>query len=93
MAGVSTGHFISSDVSATMRRFLEQTQALEAIGETDLYNVIGEKAGGSSGGFITDASYSIPRIGNYANKRRITILFQRLVDFDILNEQFIITAN
>ncbi len=87
MAGVLTGRFISSDVSATMRRFLEQTQALEAIGETEFYTIVGEKAGGSSGGFITDASYSIPRIGDYAGKRRVTILFQRLVDFDILAEQ------
>ncbi|MCY7345619.1 MAG: hypothetical protein LH614_05295, partial [Pyrinomonadaceae bacterium] len=61
MAKVSTGHFISPDISATMRRFLEQTQTLEAIGEAELYTVVGEKAGGSSGGFITDASYSIPR--------------------------------
>ena len=88
MAGVSTGNFISPDVSATMRRFLEQTQALAAIGEADLYTTVGEKAGGSSGGFITDASYSIPRVGDFAGKRRVTVLFQRLVDFDVLSEQF-----
>lgn len=88
MAKVSTGRFISADVSATMRHFLEQTQALEAIGEAELYTVVGEKAGGSSGGFITDASYSIPRFGDYAGKRRITVLFQRFVDFDVLSEQF-----
>ena len=88
MAGVATGNFISPEISATMRRFVEQTQALAAIGETDLYTTIGEKAGGSSGGFVTDASYSIPRVGDYAGKRRITVLFQRLIDFDILNKQF-----
>ena len=88
MAGVSTGNFISPDVSATMRRFLEQTQALAAIGEADLYTTVGEKAGGSSGGFITDASYSTPRVGDFAGKRRVTVLFQRLVDFDVLSEQF-----
>ncbi len=87
MAGVSTGNFISPDVSATMRRFLEQTQALAAIGEADLYTTVGEKAGGSSGGFITDASYSTPQVGDFAGKRRITVLFQRFIDFQVTAEQ------
>ena len=87
MAGVVTGRFISADISATMRHFLEQSQALEAIGETDNFTLFGEKVGGSSGGFITDASYSIPRFGDFAGKRRITVLFQRLIDFQVTAEQ------
>ncbi len=87
MAGVVTGRFISRDVSATMRRFLEQSQALEAIGETDNFSLFGEKVGGSSGGFISDASYSVPRFGDFAGKRRITVLFQRFIDFQLTGVQ------
>jgi hypothetical protein len=87
MAGVVTGTFISAEVSATMRRILEQSQALGAIQETENFTLFGEKAGGSSGGFITDASYSIPSFGDFAGKRRITVLFQRLIDFDITAQQ------
>jgi hypothetical protein len=87
MAGVVTGRFISAEISATMRRFLEQSQALEAIGETNNFTLFGEKVGGSSGGFITDASYSVPRFGDFAGKRRITVLFQRLIDFEITGQQ------
>jgi D-alanyl-D-alanine carboxypeptidase len=87
MAGVVTGRFISADISATMRRFLEQSQALIAIEETENFTLFGEKVGGSSGGFITDASYSVPRFGDFAGKRRITVLFQRLIDFEITGQQ------
>ncbi len=87
MAGVATGKFISADISAVMRRFLEQSQALEAIGETENFSLFGEKVGGSSGGFITDASYSVPRFSDFAGKRRITVLFQRLIDFEITSQQ------
>ncbi len=87
MAGVVTRRFISTDVSATMARMLEQSQALEAIGETENFTLFGEKVGGSSGGFITDASYSVPRFGDFAGKRRITVLFQRLIDFEITGQQ------
>jgi hypothetical protein len=87
MAGVVTGRFISAEISAAMRRFLEQSQALEAIGETNNFTLFGEKVGGSSGGFITDASYSVPRFGDFAGKRRITVLFQRLIDFEITGQQ------
>jgi hypothetical protein len=87
MAGVVTGRFISAEVSATMRRILEQSQVLGAIQETANFTVFGEKLGGSSGGFITDASYSIPSFGDFAGKRRITVLFQRLIDFEITVQQ------
>ncbi len=87
MAGVVTGRFISAEVSATMRRILEQSQALGAIQETENYTLFGEKAGGSSGGFITDASYAVPRFGDFAGKKRISVLFQRLIDFDVTGEQ------
>jgi hypothetical protein len=87
MAGVVSRRFISADVSATMARILEQSQALEAIGETENFSLFGQKVGGSSGGFITDASYSVPRFGDFAGKRRITVLFQRLIDFEITGQQ------
>ncbi len=88
MARVSTGTFLSPEISATMRGFLEQSLLIEALGETNLFNVFGEKIGASSGGFITNANYSIPSIGDFAGKRRITVLFQRLIDFDVFNTQF-----
>ncbi len=88
MAGVITGTFISAEVSATMRNFLEQTMAFELFGEADLFAVAGEKTGGSSGGYLTNASYTIAKAGDYAGKRRITVLFQRLIPTDILTEQF-----
>ncbi len=87
MASVAVGKFISPEISAAMRSFLEQTQVLEAINETNLFTVFGEKAGSMGGGFITDASYAVPRFGDYAGKRRITVFFQRLIDFEIANEQ------
>jgi Beta-lactamase enzyme family len=87
MAGVVSRMFISADISATMARILEQSQALEAIGETENFSLFGQKVGGSSGGFITDASYSVPRFGDFAGKRRITVLFQRLIDFEITGQQ------
>jgi Beta-lactamase enzyme family len=87
MAGVVSRRFISADISATMARILEQSQALEAIGETENFSLFGQKVGGSSGGFITDASYSVPRFGDFAGKRRITVLFQRLIDFEVTGQQ------
>jgi hypothetical protein len=87
MAGVVSRRFISVDISATMARILEQSQALEVIGETENFSLFGEKVGGSSGGFITDASYSVPRFGDFVGTRRITVLFQRLIDFEVTGQQ------
>lgn len=88
MAGVITGTFISADVSTTMRNFLEQPLAFELLGETDLFTVVGEKTGGCNGGFITNASYTIAKAGDYAGKCRITVLFQRLIPGEMLTDQF-----
>ncbi len=88
MACVSTGTFISAEVSATMRQFLEQSQLFEFLDEADLFSVVGEKTGGSSGGFLTNANYAIPKVGDYAGKRRITVFFQQLIPSDVLAEQF-----
>jgi D-alanyl-D-alanine carboxypeptidase len=88
MARISTGSFISPAISATMRSFLEQSFLIEALNETSLYSVFGEKIGASSGGFVTNASCSIPSVGDFTGKRRITVLFQRLIDFDVFDEQF-----
>jgi hypothetical protein len=88
MARVLTGTFLSREISTTMRRFLEQTLAFELFDEADLYSVAGEKTGGSSGGFLTNASYTIPKAGDFAGKRRITVLFQQLIAPEILTEQF-----
>jgi D-alanyl-D-alanine carboxypeptidase len=88
MARISTGTFLSPSISATIRRFLEQSILVEALDETSLYSIFGEKIGGSSGGFITNASYSTPSVGDFTGKRRITVFFQRLIDFDVFDEQF-----
>lgn len=74
MAGVATGTFLSPEISAIMRRHLEWPMADPQVAE--LFSSFGTK-GGSIEGVLTEASWMIPRAGDFAGQPRVTVLFFR----------------
>ena len=72
MAGVVTGTFLSSEISAIMRPHLEWPMDDPQIGE--VFQSFGTK-GGNIEGIVTEASWYVPRIGDFAGKPRVTVLF------------------
>lgn len=74
MAGVATGTFLSPGISAVMRPHLEWPMADPQI--RDLFVSLGTK-GGDAEGVVTGASWYIPRLGDFAGKPRVTVLFFR----------------
>ncbi|HBL31671.1 MAG TPA: hypothetical protein DD490_33020 [Acidobacteria bacterium] len=74
MAGVATGTFLSPQISAIMRPHLEWPMASPQLAE--IFSSYGTK-GGSIAGVITEASWNVPRVGDFAGKTRVSVLFFR----------------
>lgn len=74
MAGVVSGTFISAEVSALMRPFLEWPMMFPG-NEAD-FEALGTK-GGSLLGLLTEATYYIPREGGFSERPRVVALFLR----------------
>lgn len=74
MAGVVTGTFLSPEVSAIMRSHLEWPLQDPALAE--IFASMGTK-GGSIEGVLTEASWYVPREGDFAGRPRVTVLFFR----------------
>lgn len=74
LARVVTGTYLSPEISAVMRRHLELELAPGSPFES-----VGIK-GGSLVGVLNDASWAIPRAGDFTGKRRITVLFLRRLE-------------
>jgi D-alanyl-D-alanine carboxypeptidase len=78
MAGVASGTFISPDVSAIMRRYLEWPMAFS--GNQEAFLALGSK-GGSLAGLLTGATYYVPRDGAFEQQPRVVVLFMRDIPF------------
>ena len=74
LAGVVTGTFISPAVSQLMREVLEWPMADAGVAE--VFEALGAK-GGSLSGVLTDATYAVPRVGDFAARARVCVLFMR----------------
>lgn len=74
MAGVISGTFLSPEVSATMRTYLEWP--MEKPGNQQRFTAFGAK-GGSVAGVLTEAMFVVPKQGPFASKPRVVVLFLR----------------
>ena len=74
MAGVVTGTLISAEVSTVMRRYLEWPMSLPGAAES--LAAWGTK-GGSLAGVLTDAHYAVAKVGDFAGRPRVCVLFLR----------------
>ena len=72
VGGVVTETFISSQVSQIMRRHLEWP--MQIPGNEESFETFGAK-GGSLPGILTDTMYFIPKMGDFAGKPRVAVLF------------------
>lgn len=81
---ILNGTFLSAQISATMRANLETAFSLNPA----LYLVYGGKGGSLNTGLLNTAYYSIANDGDYAGKRRITIVFHRRIALDIFDQIF-----
>ncbi len=79
---ILNGQFLSPQISATMREVLQTAMTLHP----DLYAVLGAKGGSLDTGVFNNASFSIAARGDYAGKRRITILFQNNIALDVFDQ-------
>ena len=86
LARLSQGTFLSREISATMRRFLETSLLPSLLDDPNQFSVWGSKGGSWDGGFQTNAIYAIPRSGAFANKRRIAVLFERNMALPVFDE-------
>ncbi len=74
MAGVASGDFISPEVSGIMRGYLDYP--MEKKENREKYRNLGGK-GGSLAGVLNQATYAVPKEGDYAGETRVTVLFVR----------------
>jgi hypothetical protein len=74
MAGVVTGTFLSPEISEIMRRHLEWPLEIPEIRAS--FDAFGNK-GGSLASVLTDAYFFIPKTGDFAGERRVSVLFLR----------------
>ena len=72
MGGVVTETFISPEVSRVMRKHLEWP--MQIPGNEESFETFGAK-GGSLPGILTEASYLIPKTGDFAGEARVAVLF------------------
>ncbi|MCB0034096.1 MAG: hypothetical protein KDE51_08760, partial [Anaerolineales bacterium] len=79
MGQIATGNFISADVSAVMRRYLEWP-LVEFESNREQFSAFGSK-GGSLAGVLTEASYLVPKTGDFADQVRVVVLFQGSMPF------------
>lgn len=74
MARVVTRTLISPAVSEVMQRHLEWPMQWPGMDET--FTALGTK-GGSLAGVLTEATYAIPKVGDFAGRPRVAVLFMR----------------
>ena len=74
MAGVSSGEFISPEVSGIMRQYLDWP--MEKKGNKEKFRDFGAK-GGSLVGVLNQATFAVPKKGDFADETRITVIFVR----------------
>lgn len=79
MGQIATGNFISADVSAVMRRYLEWP-LIEFEENQRQFSAFGTK-GGSLASILTEASYIVPKTGEFAGQTRVVVLFQNDMPF------------
>ena len=72
MAGVVSETFIGAEASQVMRRHLEWP--MQIPGNEEVFQTFGAK-GGSLPGIVTEASYLIPKEGDFAGEPRVAVLF------------------
>ncbi len=80
MAGVITGTFLSPEISALMRQYLEIP-----LDDHDTLLSLGFK-GGDIPGVLTGASYFVPATGDFAGKPHVSVLFQRGLTEKVLDK-------
>ena len=78
MAGVVSDTFISAEVSAVMRPYLEWPMAFASNQER--FHALGSK-GGSLVGLLTGATYYIPSSGEFSDQPRVVVLFMKEMPF------------
>lgn len=71
LAGVTTGTFLSPEVSAVMRRHLDIP-----LPNQDVFLTLGFK-GGALAGVLTGAYYFTPTVGDFAGKPHVSVVFLR----------------
>jgi hypothetical protein len=74
LAGVVAGTFISPEVSSLMRETLEWP--LADPGFAQVFEAFGTK-GGSFSRVLTEATYAVPKIGDFTGRPRVCVLFLR----------------
>lgn len=72
MAGVSTGEFISQEVSGIMREHLDWP--MEKKENKEKFLDFGAK-GGSLAGVLNQATFAVPKAGDFAGETRVTVIF------------------
>ncbi len=72
MAGVVSETFIGAEASGVMRRHLEWP--MQIPGNEEVFQTFGAK-GGSLPGIVTEASYLVPKEGDFAGEPRVAVLF------------------
>ena len=78
MAGVVSGTFISAEVSAIMRPFLEWP--MDFTGNQALFSALGSK-GGALAGMLTEATYYVPLENEFEGRPRVVVVFLRDIPF------------
>lgn len=74
MERVSSGEFISPEVSEVMRRHLDWP--MESGRNKERFDTLGAK-GGSLSGVLNQAVYAVPKSGGFSGETRIVVLFTR----------------
>lgn len=74
VGGVASGEFISPDVAGIMADHLDWP--MERPANRDTFEEMGAK-GGSLSGILTQATYAVPKRGDYAGEERVVVLFVR----------------
>ncbi|MEM7336923.1 MAG: serine hydrolase, partial [Chloroflexota bacterium] len=78
MAGVITETFISPEVSVLMKGYLEWPMAFSS--NQNSFEAMGTK-GGSLLGIKTEATYFVPKSGDFSQQPRVVVLFMRDMPF------------
>lgn len=74
MGGVASGEFISPEVAGIMADHLDWP--MERPSSRDTFEEMGRK-GGSLSGILTQATYAVPKRGDYSGEERVAVLFVR----------------
>lgn len=74
LALVATDNYVSPQVSADVRRFLEWPMVVFPS-NAERFQTLGTK-GGTLAGVLTSALYTVPQAGDFAGQTRVVVLFQ-----------------